>query len=309
MKRIYFINRRIILKRFNIVMLLIVLVFVVGGCAKPAAEVNGEKISRKLFELVLKEKLAQHTKPGMAVDEAHIRKSVIDQLIAEKLLLQAAGENHISLSDKEFNKRYSEIVEIMGRDKYNAQLQELGISEDEYKARVRNSMTIDKYIRSHVTDDSVTEEEAISFYKDRGKPFITPERVMVRIIQLRSEEHTKQIDDGLRSGKTFDKVAEDAEKKGIAVVSEYGWTQPAVFSGDIQKAMKDLKKGAFGGPYKGKEGYYFLRVKDREKERPKTFEESRNDIKAFLLQNKRETTALHLIEEMKKKAAIKIHIN
>ncbi|UCG77691.1 MAG: SurA N-terminal domain-containing protein [Nitrospirota bacterium] len=283
---------------------------IMSGCAKPAAEVNGEAISKKRFERVLNDRSSQHTMPDAKVDTSKLKDAVIQQLIGEKLLLQAARDNNIVVTDDDLNGKFDDIVKMFGEDRFKAQLSERDMTLDEYKQELRERMTIDMYMENLVPGDSIDEKDIKEFYKNSPRPFIMNERVNVRLIQLqdkaKAESIISEIVDAGKAG--FDKVADRVKEQKRATVTDYGWVNPDFFSGEIQKALKELKTGGYGGPFASKDSFYLLRVKDREKERPKTFEEAKDEIRALILNEKRQGMYVHLIEERKKKADIKIHV-
>jgi parvulin-like peptidyl-prolyl isomerase len=280
------------------------------GCAKPAAEVNGEKISMKTYKTVLNEKVKQHSTPETSVEEDKLKDSVVQQLIGEMLLLQAAKENNVTLTDSEFNDRYNSILERFGKDNFFEQLKVKDISIEEYKSRLRDRLIIEQYILSLIPADSIEEKDIKDYYKNSSKPIIFAEKVMVRMIQVQTAENAEEMINEMKEKKlSFDEMADILNKEKRVVVSEYGWIEPAFFSEEISSALKSLKKGTYGGPYKAREGYYLLRVKDRKKEKPKTYDEAKEEIRITLLNQKRQGMLAHLIEERKKKATIKIYVN
>lgn len=283
--------------------------FVFCGCSKPAAVVNGEEISMKTYKMALDENKQQHALPGKEVKESQLKDAVIQQLIGERLLVQAAKEKDVKVSDEEVAAEYDRMVTAIGRSEFEKRLKEKGISTEEFRGRLRDQLLVKKFIESLVPEDKVTEEDMKEFYKETPKMFIHPVRVFVRLIQTTTEDEAKGVMAELEGkGADFDAVADRLMKEKKAVVTDYGWTEPGFYSPEIAEALKDIKKGAFGGPFKGKEGFYILKVKDKKSETPMTFQEARDQIKNMILNEQRQAAVSHLITERKKKAAIKINI-
>ena len=107
---------------------------------------------------------------------------------------------------------------------------------------------------------------------------------------------------------SFDAVADDLTKEKKAFSTDYGWVNPAVFSPAISLAIQGLDVGTYGGPYKGKNSFFLIRVKEREKEAIAPFEEVKSDIKTLLLQQKRQAALAHWVADKKKIAKIEINI-
>ncbi len=294
----------------------VLLVFSFVSCSKkteqkgPAAVVNGEEISMKDFQTRLKQRLEFHRKTAERVDEKKIRESVIQAMIAEKLLIAAAKDNGIEVTDEEVQKAIDNFVKAQGKDRLDSYLKKWNISEDKFKEQVRTQLMINRLIKKLVPDDSITEKEMKEYFKNSKKPLMKPERVEVKLIQVMTKEEADRIKEELDKKKDFDKIGEELKKnnKG-AVVSNYGWIEPRLFSGEIGDALKNMKEGEVGGPFKGKEGYYFLKLRKREKERPMSYEEAKEQIKRILLNQRRQAMRAHLVEERRKKAKIIINVS
>lgn len=296
-------------KGWIFVSLIIVGIFFLSGCSKkPAAVVNGEEISMDDFQMQLKQRLLSHKTTGINVNKRELKDAVINELIGRKLLLQIAREKGIKVSDEELNKTVESIKSTVGDEKLNKFLKDMNMTEQEYREQTRDSLVIRKLISTLVPEDKITEDMMKKYYKNRPTPYIKPERVYVRLIQVNTEAEAKEIMNELKEDTDFDRVANRLEAEKKAAVTDYGWAQPDTFSSEIKDALKNVKKGQYGGPYKGKEGYYILRVKDRKPEKVMSYEEARDLIKRELLAKQRQATVAHLIAERKKKADIKINI-
>jgi len=297
-------------KRHSIIMLCIFSLLAVNACSKPAAEVNGEKISMKTFRRALAARMRQHSAAGTTVSEKQLREAVMERLIGDRIILQAAREKGISVTDQEVDTIVNRMKDTFGLEALQNALRDKDMTMEEYRAGVREKLIIDKFINSLVPDDSIREEQIREYYKNSPRPFMMPERVHVRLIQAPTKEEADSIVERIKKkGNRFDKVADALKKEGKIAVTEYGWVNPSLFSDDIADALRTIKKGSFGGPYKGRDGYYILRVRDRQKERPKTFEEAHDEIRRLLLTQRRQAMMTHLIAEKRKKADIRINID
>ncbi|RMG73230.1 MAG: hypothetical protein D6710_03765 [Nitrospirae bacterium] len=303
------------LKRGLILLVSAVMIFSFLSCSKkpeqtgPAAVVNGEEISMEDFQTRLKQRLDFHRQTAEKVDEKSIREAVIQEMVSEKLLLAAAKEKGIEVTDEEVNKAIENYTKIQGKEKIDEYLKKWNISEEKFKEQVRAQLMINKLINELVPEDSIKEEDMKDYYKNAEKPFIKQARVEVKLIQVMSKEEADRIKGELEKKVDFEKIGERINKEKKGIVSDYGWVEPRLFTGEIGEALKNLKEGEVGGPYKGKDGYYFLKVRKREKEKPMTYEEAREQIKRILLNQRRQAMRAHLVEERKKKSKIVINVS
>jgi len=287
------------------------IMFMVSCSKKTAAIVNGEEISMKDFKRQLEQRIQVHTAEQASYDEEAMKKAVIEEMIGRKLLVQAAREKGIKVTEEELQKAYTDMIKRLGgKDKLEEAMKKWDLTEEKIKANLKDSIMINKYLAELVPEDSITEEEMKKFYKESPKPFIEPDQVYVRLVQTSTQQEAEEVlKKWKESGKDFDEFVESLPKDKV-MVSNYGWVSVNVFRGAIGQALKELKPGEVGGPYKGtKGGYYILRVKKRKAGKLMPFDKAKEQIKQILLMQKRQAMRKHIIEERKKKAEIKIYVN
>ncbi len=298
-----------------LVFAMVVMVLFVGACSKKrdvAAVVNGEVITMKDFQRQLEQRKAAHAVEQASYDEKAMKEAVINEMIGRRLLVQAAREKGITVTEEEVNKAFEDMVKrIGGQDRLKEAMKKWDLTEEKIKNNLRESLMIDKYIAELVPEDSIKEEDMKKFYKESPKPFVEPDQVYVRLVQTNSEEKAKEILKKWKdSGKDFDKFAEGLQNDKDVLVTNYGWASVDAFGGVFGQALKELKPGEVGGPYKGtKGGYYIIRVKKRKQGKPIPYEKAKDQIKQILLMQNRQAMRTHLIEERKKKADIKIYVD
>jgi parvulin-like peptidyl-prolyl isomerase len=278
------------------------------GCEKkPVAEVNGEGITRKMLELKIEERIREHKERGaVSVDRTALRPAVLEQMISETLLLQGARAANVAVPDEDVQREIHGMSQRMGEEKFAKRLTDRSLTIEEFTAIVRENLMKERFAEGLFSADDITGEEMLRFYKDSPRPFIKPESVNVRFIQTSFKLDAEALMKKLNKRSDFDRVADAAEEKGHTV-SNYGWASPGMFSPEISDALRKLKPGGYGGPYKGREGYYIFMLKKRQKERPKTFEEASDEIRSLLLQKKRAAAVLHWVSAKRKQAAIVIN--
>jgi len=300
LKRIYLISAALT------VGIVLVGYIIMSGIDKPAAIVNGEPISEEILQRALSSKSLVHVGTGANISSEAIRSSVLEQLISEVLLLQGAREAGVTVSDEEIAAELKRIKEGSTPEAYREFLRENAISEEDVSVRIRDNMMKQRFVDEHLFKKDLTEEEIRDFYKDSPVPFMTQGEVEIRIVELETLEEAEAAIKEMRSHKQdgFDKVAERLMKDERVFVSEYGKTNPSFYPGEVGQAMRDLDEGRFGGPYKGKEGYFLVNLRKRLPERPKTFEEARQEIEALLMERRRSASIIHWVANQRNNSKI-----
>jgi parvulin-like peptidyl-prolyl isomerase len=275
---------------------------------KTPAVVNGEKITQKMLDDAVAGRMKEHK--GTSVSEKAIRQAALEQLIAQRLIIQGAKEAKVSVSDDEVQKEMERMKNAAGEETFKRNLKNMGMTLDDFKKKSKEAMLINKFAETLFPESAITENDLAQYYKTSPMPFLKPARVYVRFIETATEEQANAILNEMKEKKAgFDDVADRVEKGKKATVSSYGWTQPEFFKNDIAKALGELNAGQYGGPYKGKEGFYIINVKQREKSTVKSFEEAKGDVRARLLGEKRQAAVDSWILEKRKTAKIKLNIS
>lgn len=149
-------------------------------------------------------------------DQEGVEREVLEQMIREILLLDAADEEGIQVSEEEVDEEFNIILEqFPDRSVLEAQLEELQMTEEQLRSDLKNQLIIDKYFGKIAEDRGieVTEEEMRAFFDQIN----TEEEA-----GLVYEEIKDQIASHLRSEKIseiVDEVVEELrERAGVEVL-------------------------------------------------------------------------------------------
>jgi parvulin-like peptidyl-prolyl isomerase len=299
-----------VLKRV-IALALVLFALLVAGCQKkkPVAVVEGEEISQKMFNLYLDERSKMLASRGTEVDKDSLRQAVLEQLIAERLLVQGAKEKGIKVSDAEVDSGMDLIKKRVGAEQFEKGLKEGGLTEREYKAIIRDRMMIDAFVETFAPKEKIEEKEVKDFYDSNPDFFKRPETVQLRLIQVKDEEEANRIAKEMKEGNLdFDETAEKLKAENRASVGNYGWADLGMLPPEMASALKEMKAGEYGGPFKGKGVYYLARIKDRKGARVVGLDEARDTIKQLLVAREQQQAVVDWLDQRKKNAKIKVNL-
>ncbi len=280
------------------------------GCTRaPVAVVNGKKIDAEAFDHAMRESVGEHGRRNVDVDRQRLRQAVIFQLVAERLMIDEATKKGICVPEKEVTDEIASIRKKMGEDAFLKMLEKQDVSEDAYRRRTKELMIIARFREGFEKEAPVSEEEVRNYYRNSQKPFIRPGRMLVKMIEMGSEDEARLALKEMKRRKTdFDKMARKLESEGRAAVIDYGWVKADFFSSEIAQGLALLRAGEYGGPYKGNAHFYLIRLKEREKERIATFEEVREDIRRSLTEQRREDAFARWLDEKRRTATVEISL-
>lgn len=306
------------------VFLVLNLLVLLAGCggSKPVAEVNGEEISQDLFDSRLAQVQQMYEENyGLKFDDeegqellAALKNEVVQQLINEELLLQEAKKEKIDVSKQEVDNRIKQDKELLGGDKEFADYlkERLRISEKEYRELWRTQLIISKLADKVTAKIKVTPEEVAQYYEDNKEMFVTPEQVKASHILLKTEKEAQEVIEELKKGADFAElaVAKSTDPSAKQNKGDLGYfDQNANLVEEFKTAAFALKTGELTPkPVQTEFGYHVIKVTDRKPETQQTFAEVKDQIEAYLLQNRKSDAFVKYLEELKEKATIKNYL-
>ncbi|MBA4372962.1 MAG: hypothetical protein C0402_08865 [Thermodesulfovibrio sp.] len=286
------------------------LLLLCAGCSKPVATVNGIAVDKRTFEVLVRERTeeAGHVVTGPELKK--LKEGVLQALITEALMLEDAAAQGIAVTDEEAAREVEEIRKSMGEAAFSKALKDKGIPVDIFRKRTREKLLIARFTESLLSKEKVSDEEVRRYYADSPRPFLKPTKVLMNMIEFGDEAAARAIMSDMRAQKAdFDAVAKKLADEQKINVSGYGWVNPDLFSPGLSQAVRNMRNGQHGGPYKGKDKYYLVKVMDREKDTISSFDEVKDSIRGTLLEEKRQMTFAHWISRKRSQAKIEVHLN
>lgn len=218
--------------------------------------------------------------------EKEIKKSILDEIVREKLLyIEAKGDTNLEVTEEEveeeLNRKIEELKTQMGEEEFEKELQKENLTLVELKKRyredVRRNLFIQKYIAMYIQPkimvspdelrefyekkrDSIPEEEE-GFYISHILIRILPDKEKIEKARLRAEN----VYNKLREGGDFEYLAfkYSDDRQSAVMGGEIGYVQRGIFPPEIEEKIFSLKKGEFTEPIKSDYGYYIFKVIDK----------------------------------------------
>lgn len=209
------------------------------------------------------------------------KRSVLDQLISEKLLIQEAKNRDLE-QDKDVLEQIKNTTE---------QILVQSLIEKEIIGKVK-----------------VDDQEALTYYEENKDKFITKEQVYLYNILVDTEEKAKDILEKLKAGGDFIEIAkEQSTGPSAAQGGDLGYISKGDLIPEIENVVFALEIGSISDIIKSEYGFHILKVTDKKPEVLKTFEEVKEEITKTLLSTKQKEAFDKLIEELKAQVTIEIN--
>ncbi len=238
------------------------------------ALVGNEKIT--VEDLNIKMGGSYRTTPSSRDEERTLRKNVLDQIIDEKLLAQAATE--------------------MGRDKDESFINTVKEQEERFLLQTLYKVKV-------VDKSEPTEKELKEFYKKQS------EQIHPRHILVKSKDKAEEIYQQLKAGADFEEIAkqesEDAATKSKGGDLDFITWGKAV--GPFQDAAFSLKPQEISKPVRTSFGWHIIKLEERRTVELPPYEEIKENLRNALRNFKQQDISYNLIEGMRRKSGFKVN--
>ena len=214
-----------------------------------AAVVNGEGIPLEDYEAELtRYALSFGFESSRELTEAQ-RLEVLDQMIDETLLIEAAFENGYELSEEEFEQRLSDLEQAVGgADALKEWMIKHGYTQDEFAVSLQRSI-----VAAWQRDQIINQVPE------------TDEQVHARQILVRDEELAGDILGNLRSGADFATLAYSYDP---LTGGDLGWfPRGFLLVPEIEEAAFALQQGEYSEIISTQYGYHIIEVMERDAQR------------------------------------------
>lgn len=313
------------------VLVLAFTIFVAGCGSKTVAKVNGEKISQTDLDKRMKKVKLAYEGQGVKFDGQQgqmmlkaIEQQQVEEMINQKLLLQAAEQEGVVATKDVINKRFDEIKKNFDTEqKFNDAMKMYGYTEEELREMLKYDISYAALYDKVTKDIKVTDDEIKKYYDQNKDKYKDPEKVQVRHILVALEtqdKKTKRTDEQakkeaekilaeLNAGADFAKLAkEKSDDPGSKDKGGLYKDIPKTGSGFAQEfidAAFALKSGQITQkPVKTQFGYHIIKVDAKTPEKQLTFDEAKERIQKDLPATKKQEAFNKYMENVRAKAKI-----
>ena len=274
------------------------LVLVAGCTGSTVLTVNGERISRGEFNREVERRLAiirkknpgelEGSKGGKLKKETE--RQVATETIKSTLMEQQAKKLGVAPPAEEVERRLEAERTRQGAARFEGQLAEQGLSEDEYRHRLADQALVEVLGNDVSADMTATEDEAETFYLSNKGLFSRSPMIHVAHILLDSEGQARIVEGELKKGADFATLAKSLSRDYGSVKNggDLGWVEKGTMDPDFESAAFALGSGQVSGVVKASDGYHVIKVLERREAYTPPFAEVKNDATTALLNRKKE---------------------
>jgi peptidyl-prolyl cis-trans isomerase SurA len=164
-----------------------------GGAHGPdvLAQVNGYQVLRSELDKGYNTQVAGAPQKPSTTEEEALRLQILDQIIQTRLILQKAEKLGIKVSSDDVEARLTKAKAAFTREQFQKKLQDIGLSEEEYKTYLQHGLIVDKVIEKEITPKLTVSDAEVNAFYDQHKAQLPPSADETQVKQ--------QIRDKLRS--------------------------------------------------------------------------------------------------------------
>jgi parvulin-like peptidyl-prolyl isomerase len=274
------------------------------------ATVNQDSITLRDFDRLLQQQSLHPESKEEPHPSEELRKSLLDELIERRLLLQESRRQELSITDSELQEAVEQIQADYTDQDFESLLQQKGLNLSEWKEQVREDLLIKKLLSRNIDRKIVIQEEDTrSYYQQHEADFATPERVKARQIVVAKEEEAREIRQRLLQGTPFEILARE---RSLSPDSQQGGDLGLFKRGEMPEEFDmvfSLKEEAISPIVKTPYGYHLFKVEKRVPSRALTYPEVQEQIRTLLFQERRENLYNQWFSDLKSSSSIKVNLS
>lgn len=304
-------------------LLVAMLVFALGltatGCSDKniAAKVNGDPITLDALNAQVEQLKKQYPQMFEGADgEGRLldfKQRLLDNLINQKLVEQAAEKRGIKVSDDEVDKQIAQLKDgFKDQAQFEQALKSAGMDTDGLERQIREQLMTSALIESLAKDTSVSADEIEKYYNANKAQFVQKEAKRASHILFKPEDKKKaesvlkQVNDGgdfaaLAKANSIDTAT--AGKGG-----DLGWPNTP-YVPEFETALSKLKKGETSGLIQSPYGWHIIRCTDERDGSQQKLDAVKDQIEQIIVQQRRADSYQKFLDDLRKDAKIEILVD
>lgn len=283
--------------------------------AKPidrvAVIVNNDVITERQISRAYTLAFQQMQTQGVAIpSETALKTEVLNQLIAQKLQLQLAKQNHMSVTDQEARAAITSIAKQhnMSLSALKQAVLQHGVSYPAYTKEIKNQILMSTVEHQALTKDVVVTNDEVSQFLKKNKIQATLEQYhLVDIIiplsstsfagdEKQARAKAMQVLQSLRHGANIDSLPSSE-------VNDLGWKTSANLPDIFAKQLKNMKVGELSDLLFAPNGYHVLKLAGVKKGDDSAY---RKEAKRVLTEQKFQKALRVWLVQLRSRAYVKI---
>jgi peptidyl-prolyl cis-trans isomerase C len=296
---------------------------VYAGKLGVAATVGDQEISQRKLQTAIDHYLQQQgTNVGAIRDPNRfkaVREKILDVLIGQELLWQAAYKDNTIANDDEVKQALRQYqAQFDNEVTFDIKLQAGGYNKTTFVENLKHQLSAQKWLEEFVLQEvSVSDAEVHAFYLANKQQFSEPETIRARHILIKVEpgssdearesalELLKGIKQELDAGAEFESLAK-AESQGPSAANggDLGYFGRGQMVAPFENAAFELAPGEVSGIVETRFGFHLIQLVDRKSPVQTSEQDHAEKIRIYLWQKKSHRAVEDAVARLKSETLI-----
>jgi len=306
-------------KRFvTAILMFAMLGAVLAGCGQPklgegtAAVVNGRTVTQdelntrlKIFELFFKQPMT----------DTSSKQQVLDQMVRDRLIRDEAAEAGVTVTDDQVEAEMGRFLgaldnQYAGRDEVNKRLGELGLTNDQLAAFLKDFLVGQGMVEKKKADVQVTDDELRAFYEEKKETLYTYTEEVTRaahvLVPLDQADKAEEIAAKAKAGGNFAELAKlySVDQGTAKLGGDLGYFTREDMVQEFADAAFGTEPGHTSDPVQSEFGWHIILVLDRQPAGLLSFEKAKDDVSNRVLADKQEKAYEQWLVQLEQNAKI-----
>lgn len=275
----------------------------VACSSKNVAKVNDVDISKDAYKKTEEFLYATGYIEKKDENSDEINNDVLSFIIDNEVAYQDAQKQNLKIEDSEVNEKFDQLKDALNTNPlYKEKLEKAGVTEDFLKEQIKKDLVVAKYKENFIKDIKISDKEMEAYYNNHKDQFNVEEvkasQILISTLDKDNKEVSKEEKEKLKekAQSVLDKIKNNEDFANLA--KEYsddknsgkdggdlGYFAKSDKNVEFTKEVFKLDTNQVSNLIETPYGYHIVKVTDK---RPvtKSFEDSKDDIKAKMLNEK-----------------------
>jgi foldase protein PrsA len=235
--------------------------------------------------------------------------AALDTLITKNVIEQEVEKEKVSVSEKDVDAELQELIDSYGGEEtFNQQLATSGLTMEDVEEDVKTNLQIEKLLESRI---KITDEEMQTYFDENKDTFAKTKQVKASHILVADEATAKEVKEKLDAGEDFAELAKEYSTDTGSAESggDLGFFGEGSMVAEFEEAAFSMKVDEISEPVKTEHGYHIIKVTDKQDAAEAKFDDSKEEIKDILFDEKMATEYTTWLEEKKEDYKVKNYLS
>lgn len=307
-----------VLLAFALVGVLLAGTVVTSGCGKKnlVAKVNGDGIEMSALDSQIEQLKTSYPNMFSGVDGEgrliDMKTRLLQNLINQKLIEQAAKEKGIRVSDSDVQKQIDTLqARFADKSQFEAALKSSGMTIDSLTVQLKQNLINTKLMETLGASQQVTPAEIKTYYDKNKNQFMQKAQKKASHVLFKSTDKAtaQKVLAELKAGTiTMAAAAKkySIDKETAAKGGDLGWSDGSGYVPEFQTVFNKLKKGQLSDLVQSTYGYHIIEITDVRPAKQQALSEVTAQITQIIQSQRKAEAYQKFLDELKQKAKIDI---